>query len=318
MTILGRTIGLTALIIVLAVTLWVAVYSANRPDANVAPMQPATTSVPPLLLESGTSVPSVTGTGSIVVQPATSTYKEFKNPKTLTSVTVIGPESDGRIRVGNAFVFYGTTTVFENQFAWRVKDDDAQIVASGFAYASSPDTGLPGPFDVKVFFDTVPATDNGKLEVYYGSPKDGSDVMLLTVDLAFEPMKTSVVKVYFTNSVKDPEMLDCSNVYPVSRTVVATERIEEAALHSLLQGTTAAEKKAGYLTQLPERVNDPDMKQDGKLLVLDFDQSFQQGVGGSCCVEAIRSQIENTLGDACDNGSCIIRVNGDADTTLQP
>ncbi|MHB8831067.1 MAG: Gmad2 immunoglobulin-like domain-containing protein [Patescibacteria group bacterium] len=251
--------------------------------------------------------------------PANPIDNRYENQKTLTQVSFEGDRTVVRKPfVTNPFVFYGTTTVFENQFAWRVKDDKGTVVAGGRAYANSPDAGQPGPFKIKAFFDKLPQTKEGVFELYDESPKDGSDIILIDVPVTFVDLEPQEVTVYFGNKVKNPEMLDCSKVYAVKRETVAARQPEEVSVHQLLLGPTASEKKAGYFTSLPEGVNDPAIHWEDEGLVVNFDSTLEQGMGGSCRVAAVRAQIEKTVGLSCLKGACIIAVDGRTDDILQP
>ena len=244
----------------------------------------------------------------------------FKNPETKTQVTIQSQKDQkGQIYLANPFVFFGTTIVFENQFAWRVKDGKGNVLAGSPAYAQSPDMGLPGAFRIRGIFDRLPDAQEGTLELYDESAKDGSEIMLISVPVRFADMQMQDVTIYFNNVQKDPDMLDCSKVYPVThQAVVTTEIPEQAAIHELLKGPDGNEKDAGYISSLPINVNQPSIKWVNDKLVADFDSTLQYGVGGSCRVSAIRSQLEKTLGQACQKGICTISVDGRTEDILQP
>ncbi len=116
------------------------------------------------------------------------TFNEFKSSKyTPTSVVVQGRLENGNVSVNSPkFLFYGTTTVFENQFSWRVKDGAGKIIAHGQAQTDSPDMGVPGAFRVTAELKTIPTADGGKLDIYDNSPKDGAEQILVSVPLNFE------------------------------------------------------------------------------------------------------------------------------------
>lgn len=259
----------------------------------------------------------ITASGKALVPAAKNSYD---NPETKTQVTIQAyKDGEGKIYLANPFVFYGTTTVFENQFAWRVKDAEGNVVAGGPAYAQSPDMGLPGDFRIRGLFDRLPKPGQGIFELYDQSAKDGSEIILISVPVNFADMQTQDVTIYFSNVQKDPDMLDCSKVHAVTRQTVATLDVpEQAAIHELIKGPDETERKAGYITSLPINVNQPEIRWVNDRLVADFDNTIQYGVGGSCRVSAIRSQLEKTLGQACLNGLCTISVDGRTEDILQP
>ena len=55
-----------------------------------------------------------------------------------------------------------------------------------------------------------------------------------------------------------------------------------------------------------------------KVAYVDFNSNLNKGVGGSCKVIAIKSQIENTLNNLPDIDSVVISVNGKTDGILEP
>lgn len=245
----------------------------------------------------------------------------FENKETDTTLS-IQAETDaqsGNPILVNQFILNGLTFVFENSFLWRVKDGNGEMVAGGMAQADSQDIGIPGPYRIKGFFEILPQTKDGLLEIYYGSFKDGSDVILLSVPVVFGQMQTKEVEVYFNNVKKDPNMLDCSKVYAVKRLAVVADPMEDAIMHELLLGPTVAEKDEGYVTALPDYVNHPKVYWTDDGLVMNFDDSLQSGVAGSCRVSAIRAQIENTMGKICTSTeACYLLVDGRQEDILQP
>jgi len=95
---------------------------------------------------------------------------EFASADGITSVVLAG------LKLSNPFEVSGTSTAFENSIAWDVRQADGKVVASGSAYVHSPDAGIPGPFAFKGFYDAVPTSASGTLEVFEASAKDGSPI----------------------------------------------------------------------------------------------------------------------------------------------
>ena len=127
------------------------------------------------------------------------------------------------------------------------------------------------------------------------------------------------VKVYFINQDQDPQRLDCSRVDAVSRTVPKSVAAARAALEMLLAGPTESEKQAGFITVINAGVIVASLSiQDGVARVT-FSRELQEGVGGSCRVTTLRSQIEQTLMQFPSVTSVRISVEGYADDeVLQP
>jgi putative hemolysin len=126
------------------------------------------------------------------------------------------------------------------------------------------------------------------------------------------------VKVFYSNNIKDPEFIDCTNVYSVDRVVEKTSAVGRIALEELLKGPTDAEKTAGYLTSINDGVKINSLIIEGKTAIVDFDESIEKGVGGSCRVTAIRAQITQTLKQFPTVDEVVISVNGRIDDALQP
>lgn len=79
----------------------------------------------------------------------------------------------------------GSAMVFEATVSYRLKDDQGNILASGFTNAS---TGAPerGDYTAEVTFTSPGAGKKGQLEVYEVSMKDGSDRNKVIIPLVFK------------------------------------------------------------------------------------------------------------------------------------
>lgn len=86
--------------------------------------------------------------------------------------------------VSSPLVIKGEARVFENVVLYRVKDENGTILAQGSTLAQSPDIGLFGPFSTEV---AIPLNDSqdGTLEVFTSSPKDGSEINKITIPIVF-------------------------------------------------------------------------------------------------------------------------------------
>jgi hypothetical protein len=65
---------------------------------------------------------------------------------------------------------------------WRVKDSSGRVVANGFTLASLGSSALWGTFQTSV---AIPANVSGNvtLEVFWPSPKDGTELGLVQIPL---------------------------------------------------------------------------------------------------------------------------------------
>ncbi len=158
-----------------------------------------------------------------------------------------------------------------------------------------------------------------KVMVYEASAKDGEPIHVVKIPVSLE-MSTSSVKAFFSNA-KQGSDLDCVKVFGLTHTVVGGAKVWRlaVAMHELLRGPTTFERTRGYLTQLPEGVRQPLIQEwEGGVIEADFDQSLDQGVAGSCRVQAIRAQLEQTLKQWDARTNVSLSINGQHEGILQP
>ena len=130
--------------------------------------------------------------------------------------------------------------------------------------------------------------------------------------------ETLTVKVFFSNSVFDPEVLDCQKNFSVKRTIPKTLAVARAALEELLVGPTDAEKAEGYFTSINPGVKIQSLVVANGVANVDFDEQLEFQVGGSCRVAAIASQIRETLKQFPTVKDVVISINGRIEDILQP
>ncbi len=126
------------------------------------------------------------------------------------------------------------------------------------------------------------------------------------------------VKVFFGNSIFDPEVLDCQKNFAVERTIPKTLAVARAALEQLLAGPTDAEKVEGYFTSINQGVKIQSLTIEDGVARVDFDEQLEFQVGGSCRVAAIASQIRETLKQFSTVTDVVISINGRTEDILQP
>ncbi len=119
------------------------------------------------------SAAAVTSTAAVLRSSAAFFNSERTSADGVTKI-VIPAAFDGMQALSDGFMFYGTSTAFENVLAWRLQQIDGVVIASGTASVQSPDTGIPGPFTVKVSYGQTPNTEQGVLDVFEASAKDGT------------------------------------------------------------------------------------------------------------------------------------------------
>lgn len=147
----------------------------------------------------------------------------------------------------------------------------------------------------------------GLVKVFNGSSPNSAN--------AFEWEKQ--INIYFGNS-KMGSSEDCSKVFPVSRTILNAETFGPGALEALLNGVSEKEKGAGYFTSLNDGILLQKFEIKDKVAYIDFDSRFNEGMGGSCRVTNIKSQIETTLNSLPDIDSVVLSVNGKTEGILEP
>ncbi len=215
------------------------------------------------------------------------------------------------------FKAYGKARVFESQFSWRLKDSNGKVVGQGQAMANSPDVGKYGPFQIEVEF----AETNGSkatFEVFDSSAKDGSEQDLVSVPINIEQTASLGIKLFFANDRLDPEVT-CDKVFSADRTIPKTKSVAMATLVELLKGTNADEEGRGFRTTINPGVKINKLTIVDGVAKVDFDQALQDKVGGSCRVNFIRRQIEETLKQFPAVQSVVISIDGKPnDEILQP
>lgn len=153
--------------------------------------------------------------------------------------------------------------------------------------------------------------------------KDNPSGLPENADQLIVPVKYEVgveamtVKAYFNNSILDPEA-SCNKVYPVDRVVPKTQAVARAALTELLKGVTEGEKNAGFYTSINPGVKIQSLTIENGVAKVDFDETLERAVGGSCRVSAIRAEITQTLMQFPTVTSVVISINGRIEDILQP
>jgi spore germination protein GerM len=142
-------------------------------------------------------------------------------------------------------------------------------------------------------------------------------VAALTVIIALVSAKKEVL-VFYPNSLLDPQYLDCSNVFPVSKSVHLWQNPEKSSLKILLIGPNEAEKEAGYFTNINDEVTLNSLVVKDGTMMANFSNGLNENVAGSCKVINIRSQIEKTLKQFSYVRDIVILVEGEKDEILQP
>ncbi len=127
----------------------------------------------------------------------------------------------------------------------------------------------------------------------------------------------SNIEIFFGNDDLDPEV-SCNKVFPVLRSIPKTSGIGKAALKELLLGPTDFERAKGYFTSLNPGTEIKNLKIVDGTAYADFSDTLEKGVGGSCRVAAIRSEITQTLKQFSTIKNVVISIGGRSEDILQP
>jgi hypothetical protein len=220
--------------------------------------------------------------------------------------------------LGNPFIILGRARAFENVIDWRVKDSKGKTLAQGSSMTNAQEPSYFGSFRVRAFLNEIPDADDGVVQVYTSSPKDGSEQDMVEVPVRFLKDR-SAVKVYFSNLLKDPNVEHCDVTYPITRRIIKTQNTAEAALLELIKGPTLQEQSSGSRTTIVPGTVLRSVKIVDGVATADFSDELVYGIGGSCRVQALISQITQTLKQFEGVETIKIFVEGkDADLQLQP
>ena len=125
------------------------------------------------------------------------------------------------------------------------------------------------------------------------------------------------VRAFFSNNNLDSEVT-CTKVFFVDRRVVKTVSAARVALEQLLAGPSEQEKFQGFYTSINSGVVIQKLTIADGVAKVDFNETMENGMGGSCRVGAIRAQITETLKQFSTIKDVIISINGRTDDILQP
>lgn len=244
----------------------------------------------------------------------------FKNeavapmPTPEANITVSSPKPNDK--VSNPIIVKGQARVFENTFSYVLRDKAGNKLYENNAMTDAPDAGIFGNYTVKIPVP-VSAPKDLVVEVFEYSAKDGSVINLVRVPVELASQDKSTVKVHFSNSKLDPEVT-CIKTFPVERQIYKTQEPAFIALSELLNGPTQQETDAGYTTGINKGVRINSIKIENGTAYVDFNETLEAAVGGSCRVAAISWQIVNTLKEFPTVKNVVISINGRTEDILQP
>lgn len=236
-------------------------------------------------------------------------------PAEEANIRVSKPQANDEI--GLPFTLRGEARTFESTVNFRIRDEDGSVLHEDFTTALVSENSAFGEFSTEVSYP-APKGTTGMIEVFEYSARDGEEINMVRIPIIFATVETQSVRIYFTNTIEDPDVLHCEVTYPVERRIPTTENALEGALRELLKGPTVVEQSMGFYSTINPGVKLLDLTVEEGKVTADFDAMMQFQLGGSCRVSAIRSQIENTLSQFPEVEEVVIAVEGETEEVLQP
>lgn len=228
-----------------------------------------------------------------------------------SNVRLTAPK-DGDV-VTSPLLIQGSARVFEAVVSYEIRSLNETVLATGFTMTHAQDVGLYGPFEAEIFLPAI-SEPAFYLDVFWHSPEDGRRLDVVRRRLTLANQEKTTVDVYFSD---DAEVIagDCTAVDVEKRTVAKTLRVGEFAILEMLKGPT----KAWGVSMIPEWTTYDSLTiANGEAVLRLNSPSLQEWSGGSCKVQAIRSQIEETLKQFESVNTVRILVNGEEESILQP
>lgn len=251
------------------------------------------------------------GVSSGGATPAMSGSPEVQTPDPNANIVVSSPRKGEKLEI--PFKIIGQARVFENQLAFRVLDVQGRVIREGIVTAQSPDVGQFGPFEAEVSSIANFEGGNATIEVFSHSAMDGSVINKVSLPVTISKENTQIINIFLGKNDSD-----CSEVFAIPRLVATTEAPGRVALTELLGGPTSQEKSQGFFSSINAGVSLQSLTITNGVARVDFSPALDEGVGGSCRVTAIRSQITNTLKQFPTVKEVIISINGRTQDILQP
>ena len=259
-------------------------------------------------------MPSIGGSGMTSKPALTDGGDQNTNPTAIRSENIVVTSPQSGSMVSSPIVVRGEARTFENTVNVRLSRQDGTVLTEEYTTAQSPDIGQFGPFQIELSY-ALPSQTAGIIEVFQYSARDGSETDKVTIPVTLQTNDNLSVRIYFNNTTQGTE---CEQVVPSTRQIPRTQQTARAALEELLKGPTQTEKAAGMVSSINRGVNIQRLTIENGVAYVDFDQTLEAQVGGSCRVAAIRAQITETLKQFDTVDQVIISIDGRTDDILQP
>lgn len=212
---------------------------------------------------------------------------------------------------------------FEASFPIKLLDENGKEIGNGIASAKT-DWMVANkllPFVATINFIVPTKSLNGGTLIFSADNPSGlpQNDKSISMPVKFSPTQdTTLINIYFSNSRLNPNIQDCSLVFPVERLITKTPAVGQKAIELLLAGVDDLEKTAEYSTAINPGVKLNSLKITNGVAYADFSEDLEKNVGGSCRVGLIRAQIIQTLKQFSTVQNVVISINGNTEDILQP
>ncbi len=204
---------------------------------------------------------------------------------------------------------------FEGEFGYQLQDQNGNVLSESFLLAQEDwmQDDLVA-FSGEITSALPPETTKGKIIFQNANPSglpENSKSFEYTV--TFGDYET--VSVFFAPAEVGN---DCSVVEEVERMIPATVAPARPSIEQLIAGPLFSERAAGLTTGINPETTIQSLVVEEGVAKLDLSPEFLNELAGSCKVQSVRAQIENTLLQFATVESVEITVDGEADGVLEP
>ncbi|MFA6272312.1 MAG: GerMN domain-containing protein [Patescibacteria group bacterium] len=237
-----------------------------------------------------------------------STQSDIQVTQPLPGETISSPLTVTGSAKGNWF--------FEAVFPIQIVDEDNNQIGFGNAEAIGDwQTENFVNFTAQLTF-TKSTVTSGFIVLQNANPSGLKELEKeLRIPISFNDSTQSEVEIFLGK--ESNQQTDCSAVFAVKRSINNTPQIATAAINQLLAGPTNDEKTNGFTTNISSPARLISLNINNGTAYADFSAELNN-VSGSCAVQMVRSQIENTLKQFSTVQGVIISVNGETEGILQP
>ncbi len=233
------------------------------------------------------------------------------------NIVILYPKNNEE--VGQSFLVSGIAKTFENTVIIEVVNPRTkQVLIKKVLTADAAEIGHFGDFETNIDLSLFPYASELTVSGFQISAKDGSVIDKTSVGV--KVIEPEIVQKEYTIFFADKEGAhsgDCSQVLAAKRISDYTVDILNNAINDLIKGPLENEEKTA-INNIPEGTQINSIFVDNNILKVDFNEKLQEGIGGSCMVISIMSQLEETLNSLGDFENIIISINGQTEDVLQP